>query len=94
MSKNYKERTAAIETANAARKIVRKLPVRIADSNSNGLYIRKNSWNKILMSYKTGSYDHIKAQRDIELPLAIAELEANGFTISYCDISKTYELTR
>jgi hypothetical protein len=86
----------ARETANAARKIVKKLPIRIADSNekSNGLYICKNSWDKVLMSYKVGSYDHIVAQRDIDLPLAIAELEANGFLVTFCDVTNTYELTR
>jgi len=74
----------ARETANAARKIARKLPVKTSTGiEFGGLWIRKTHMNEVLMSYQTKGYDHLKNQMATELPLVISELEANGFTVTY-----------
>jgi hypothetical protein len=75
----------ARETANAARKIVRKLPVKTSSGiQFTGLWIRKTHMNEVLMSYQTKSYKHMEDAMAIQLPLVIEELKANGFTIEYC----------
>lgn len=84
MSTTTAEITAR-ETANAARKIARKLPVRISSGIQYcGLWIRKTHLNEVLMSYQTKGYNHVEQARQVELPLIIAELEANGFTVQNC----------
>ena len=74
----------ARETANAARKIVRKLPVRTSTGiQFTGLWIRKTLSDELIMSYQTQGYKHIEDAKATQLPLVISELEANGFTVTY-----------